>query len=394
MSAAETTTTEAVRTLSRSAGLPGRMAVSWSMAGGIILGGYVVALMTLTGTMSANAVLLTATALFIVGALAGFVHGAVLGAFGQDPDAGERSVGRSVAMGALYAVPGLAVAWLLAAWISMTVVASYVGSSTSYMIVGAGWIGGALVLSVAGVQGWRALSAAYARWPEWRLGTALVAGTFAALLVLFLADRPELWGVHLRVSPVGAVLLAAVAATWIAGPIVTVGLYLLRKIPTSRTLIGSFEVRGMGGDLGVGLATGLIMGLLATPFLSGLSPMADATSTSEMLVTAVSAALVDEVLLRLFLTTAVAWLLLQWHRVTRNEALVLSVIIAALVQVLLYTPGALAAGFPSTPTAMGWMGAAVLLPSLAFGALYWTRGFRTAFVAHSAALMVLAVVAL
>ena len=67
---------------------------------------------------------------------------------------------------------------------------------------------------------------------------------------------------------------------------------------------------------------------------------------------------------------------------------------SALVQVLLYAPGAMAAGFPTAGVAAGYMSAVVLLPALAFGALFWHRGFRTSLVAHSAALVVLALIAL
>jgi len=268
-----------------------------------------------------------------------------------------------------------------------------VGSSTSYFIVGAGWLGGAVILTVAGVQGFRALQSAYARWPEWRLGTALVAASFAALLIVFLADRPELWGLRMRVTPVGAVLMAAVATTWIAGPVITVGLILLRKIPGAAGLTASLEIRGMGADLTVGAVVGIIVGLLATPFLAGSTPAAAGGSAVAVAIAAVSHALVDEVLLRLFLTTAVAWLLMQWHRVTRNEAVALAVIVAAGAQVLLYLPGILSTGFPTVMAAMGYVGTAVVIPALAFGALYWSRGFRSALMAHTATLIVLAMMA-
>ena len=55
----------------RQIGRTGRVALSWAMAGGIGLGGVLVSLMTLTGRMSANALMLTTTGLFIIGAVLG-----------------------------------------------------------------------------------------------------------------------------------------------------------------------------------------------------------------------------------------------------------------------------------------------------------------------------------
>jgi len=107
----------------------------------------------------------------------------------------------------------------------------------------------------------------------------------------------------------------------------------------------------------------------------------------------VSQALVNTVLLRLFLVTAVAWLLLRWHRVRVNEALVGAVPAAALVQVLIYAPGAVAVGFASQTRTALFLLMAVAFPATAVGLIFWKRGFAPALVADFAALAAIAYLA-
>lgn len=376
--------------LTRGIGLHGRVAVFWAMAGGIGLGGFLVAAMTLAGRLSGHALFLTSSGLFVVGAVLGLLHGAVLGYLGRTLDTPRAEALRGLVLSALYAVPGLAVAWLIAVWLGMSMVASYIGQVGPWIGVGAAWAAGFAVAATAAWYGARALRNAYARWPERRLGTALTAAVFAALLVTFLADRPELWGLRVRLTDTGAVLLAATATLWLAGPLVTLALRLVKRLPEPVRIFHRGRRAMVDGALG--LVVGLLVGLLVVPFDPTGSVLL--ASTGERLVAAVSQALVDEVLLRLFLVTAVAWLLLRWHRVDEHEAAVLAVGTGALVQVLLYLPGVVAVGFPTTLAAVGFTLAAVLIPAVVFGALYWIRGFGTALLAHAVALVSVALVAL
>jgi hypothetical protein len=50
----------------------------------------------------------------------------------------------------------------------------------------------------------------------------------------------------------------------------------------------------------------------------------------------------------------------------------------------------MALGFPSTVAAAGFVLVTVLVPALAFGALYWTRGLGSALVADATAVTALA----
>jgi hypothetical protein len=396
MNAAQSTSTQiqGQEPVRKEIGRAGRVALSWAMAGGIGLGGVIVALMTLAGRLSANALMLTTTGLFIIGAFLGFVHGAVLGSFSHDRSQRESDLGRSLAKGALYAIPGLAVSWLAASWISMTVVAQYAGTVTAWSGAIAGWVVGAVVLAWAGAEGVKALRVTYARWPEWQMGTALVALAFAALLMVFLSDRPELWGTRFRVTEVGAVVMAAAAALWVVGPVVTMGLLALRRLRLPN-VAQSFATRGLAVDIGLGLAVGAALGLLAVPFFAGTAvPAAASSGTFGAVILSLSYALVDEVLLRVFVLSGMVWLLLSWGRVTRNEAAVIAVIVAAVVESALHLPGILSTGFPGAVSATAYLLTAVMIPGLAFGALYWTRGLRAAVLTHAASALVLTLILL
>lgn len=376
-------------TVPRSIGLHGRVAVLSAMAGGVGLGGVLVGAMTLTGRLSGFGIFETSTALFVMGAFLGIVHGLVLGYFGRPAGVTTRQAGSDLLRAILYAIPGLAVAWLASVWVAMTIVAAYTGRAGAMAGAAVGWVGAGIILGVAAIHAWRALRNAYARWPERRAGTVLSAASFVALLLTFLADRPEIWGLRLRLTETGAVLLAAALAVWVAGPAVTLALRLARSVPFSKPLAGLRGGRVTTADVGVGLIVGLVVGLLAVPFaVPGTAPALAGTVVVE-----VSQAVVNEVLLRLFLVTAVAWLLLRWGRLGNNEALLGAVVVATITQVVLYTPGALAVGFPSLANTAAFLLTAVAIPAAAFGILFWRRGFTSALVADAVALAAIALFA-
>lgn len=377
------------KALPRTIGLHGRVAVQSAMAGGVALGGIVVAAMTLTGRLSAHALFMNATALFIVGAILGLTHGLVLAYFGRPLGTTRRRAAGDLARSILYAVPGVAVAWLAAVWVAMSYIAWYSGSVGALLGVAVGWALATGIVATAALNGWRALQNAYARWPERRAGTLVVAGSFAALLMLFLADRPEIWGLRLRLTETGAVLLAAALAIWVAGPAVTLALRLSWGLPSTRPFAGLLgDKRWTPQDLVIGLVAGLVIGLVAVPFAG---PMAPATAGS--VVVEVSQALVNEVLLRLVVVTGAAWLLLRWGRLGANEAALGAIGLAVVLQVALYTPGALAVGFASATSLAAFLLLAVAAPAAVFGLLYWKRGFGTALVADATALLAILLLA-
>jgi hypothetical protein len=367
-------------TLTRGIGLPGRVTVASTMTGGLLVGGVLVAAMTMAGQLSGHGLFMTASGLFVIGALLGLVHGAVLGFLGREPDRTAHDAFRAVGLAGLYAVLGAAAAWLLTLWVAMTLLAVYMDRIGPMVLVGAAWIGALAVIAWTVTVDVRALRNAYARWGDRVLGTALVAASFAALLVLFLTDRPEIWLTRFRVTEVGAVLLAGFATLWIVGPIVTVGLHLARELPGLDRRRPATPTRGMA-DVGIGLVVGALAGLLAIPF----TPSAAVTGAAGGMLVALSQVLVNETLLRLFLLTAVAWLILRWYGSHREEAAALAVITVAVAQVLIYLPGVVATGFPTFLAAATFTATAILIPAVLFGAVYWTRGFTAAVVADATA---------
>jgi hypothetical protein len=380
--------------LRKGVALPGRVVLLWTLAGGLLLGGFLVAGMTLAGQLSGNALLMTSTALFGVGAAIGFVHGGVLGMLGRPAGMGREYALGALGMGALYTVAAVAVGWFVAGSIALTAIALYLGRAVPLALVAFGWALGLGIVGLAAVTGWRALRNAYARWPERVPGTLLTAAVFGALIVAFLVGRPEVWGLHMRVTEVGAVLLALFITIWVGGPLVTVALRALRALPVPGVRFGITPPR-VATTLAIGLAVGLVLGLLALPFHQApyaVQPAAAGIGPAGGLVVALGAALLDEVLLRLFLVSAVAALLLRWHAVKPLEAAVIAVMVGGVAQVLLYTPGVLAIGFASPLAALGFLLVAVLVPAVAFGALYWVRGFGAAVVAHATALVTVALV--
>lgn len=347
------------------------------------MGGFLVAAMTLTGQLSGHALLLTCTGLFVVGAVLGFTHGAVLGWLGRPVAETRQAALGGLAMGAVYAVPALLLSWLVAGWIAMTSVAIYADRLAALIGCVVAWLVGMAVVGGAAKKGWEALVVAYRGWSDARVGTLLVAALFGGLVAVFLAERPMLWGLPLRVTPVGAVLLAAAATLWLAGPLVTVALAALDRLP-ARPALG-FGGRGRAvASVAMAMVIGVILALMALPFYQAAYGVA-----AGGLAAGLTTALLDEVLLRLFLVTAVVWLLLRELELRPGRAAFVAVAIAAGVQVLVYLPGVLAIGFPSLAAATAFVVVTVLVPALAFGALYWRRGFGAAVVAHATALAAL-----
>lgn len=221
------TADESVRTReSEWLGLPGRVAVMWGMAGGILAGGPVVATELLRGHTSASMVPTMATVMFALGGSAGFVHGALVGVLGRPVGIGMGRTWRSLLRGAVVAVPALGVAWVIALWIALTATAMALGRTTMLVIVVVGWVAGAGICLGALSQGLEALRNAYDRWPEGRYGAPLVILTFGVLLTWFVISRPEFWWTDVHATGLWAVVLAAGVTVWMGLPAVVLVLRL------------------------------------------------------------------------------------------------------------------------------------------------------------------------
>jgi len=370
------------RDMRRLLGFPGRVAVSWAMASGVLAGGVLLAVLTLTDRASAFGIVRTSTALFVGGSLFGFVHGAVLGWMGRDDGSSGADARVSIGFGLMYVIPGLGVSWVVASLISQTVVAQFTGNPFALAGVAAAWIGGGFICIWAAREGARALRYGYARWDDRLTGTSLVLVTFAALLALFLSDRPELWGTQLRVGPVGALLLAGFATAWISGPGITLPLLLAPRIPepriasspfpgASRSVVGVAIAALVGAALG-GAALWLAPALGTAPGLDVGAP------TDSLLLLAISRAVIDEVLFRLFIVTTLIWVFRRWHPLHPEEATTAAVLVAVVAQILFYMPAYLAQGLPDTAALLQQITWVTAVPAVGLGLVYVWRGLPAA----------------
>jgi len=377
-------------------GFEGMLPVTWAAAGGVLFGGYAVAVLTLMERLSGAGLFVTAGALFVMGAAFGFVHGAVLAYLGRAPGMSHNEVLGALARAVLYSIPVLALTWAIAGWIALTVIAIYIERPLAYFGVAIGWILGLGVLVVALAFGSRGFRQALARWPDRVPGTVLVALGFAALVVTFFFDRPELWWTGREVGMPGPMILAGGVAFWLIGPLATLSFWMLRTLPNHpRELIGRTVTRGATG-MAVGLVAGGGLGLLVhlTYGDYGVLPLALWTGSAvEAIAVGLNQGLLDEILLRLFIVTAVVWLAQRWRGTHVRGAVSLAILVAALLQTLLYFPSLLAIGFPDNGIALGYTTLALVIPGLVYGVLYWWRGLTSAVLAHAATVAVAALMA-
>ena len=212
--------------------LPGRIVVSWSMGGGVVAGGLLVAAMTLANRLSSSGVLQLSLLLFVLGAGAGLAHGGLLGYLGRDP-ARTRTEVIGVLIRALpWAIPGLMASWAAASWISLTA-AVVRGSVVGIPVVGGlliAWAFGLLVCGWALLEGARGMIAAWRRWPDLRVASVVISVVFAVLATVFVTSHPRIWWTDVRVTGIGAFILALGATVWIALPVVIAALGLLHRL--------------------------------------------------------------------------------------------------------------------------------------------------------------------
>jgi hypothetical protein len=385
-----------VGNLPRGAGLSGKVVVSFAAAGGVLVGGFLVAAMTLAGKLSGNALLLTSTSLFVVGTILGLAHGTALAWFGRPLTQTRRETLGAIGLGVLYSVIGGALAWLVSGWIALTTVALYLHRVFALAGVAVAWVVGALIVAVAFRYGWQALRNAYERWPERKLGTALVAATFGALLVTFFARQPVLWGTTLMLNATGALLLAGFLTLWVGGPVISVGLMAIRRLPLHHPPLGlDTGVRAIA-NIALGVGLGILLGVIALPFYGNPynvpTPQSEAGVIGTLLL-GTGQALMSEVLLRLFVVTAAALMFFRWYRFPPRAAALLAIAVSAFVQLALYLPAAVAVGFPNLLVGVAYILAAAFIPAIVLGTLYWRRGFGTALMADATAMATVLLIA-
>lgn len=208
-------------------GLVGQMATSWGLAGGL-LAAAVSGVLMITGRVSASIGFLTATLYFVAGWLIGFLHGGIVGYMGRPVHVSRLLALKRLGLAVLYAAPSLILGWCLAVCLTVGAV-GVVGDRPALLAFALVGVGGLLAaLGWAVVEARIALEHLGHRWPGSGAVLALLGVTFVALLPFFLVLRPEIWFLGLRPTPPLAALMAAAAALWIGGPLLVVGLLLVR----------------------------------------------------------------------------------------------------------------------------------------------------------------------
>lgn len=138
----------------RGFGLPGAVMLSWMIAGGILAGGFLLAYGTATERLSGHALFFTAGGLYLMGSLLGGVLGGALGMFGRPIEMAARRAFQQQLVALLYALPALFVAFVVTAWIAMTVVAVTLGEVLPLVGVSVAYLVGFVAVGVAVKFGW------------------------------------------------------------------------------------------------------------------------------------------------------------------------------------------------------------------------------------------------
>jgi hypothetical protein len=225
-------------------GSTSRVVVSWTAGGAVFFGGFFAVGMALASrgdiVMSYGGDLVLSG----VGALAGFVHGSALAVLGRRRGERAGAVAADIARAALLGIPLLLFALVLSPIIALGAAAIVMGLPLMMAAAAMAAAPAALMCGWAVVEGGKALKRAFDRWPEHRWGLPLVSVTLAALLLAFVARRPEIWFTQLRVTELGAVLLALGATLWLAVPVEAGSLHLLRRVRggARHAAIGSNQV--------------------------------------------------------------------------------------------------------------------------------------------------------
>jgi hypothetical protein len=383
---------EAARVPQRGLELPAAVAISWSLATGMLLGGAAVVAMIVTDRMSGHLLLLGSAVLFALGALIGLVHGVILGVAGRPEGTTPRQALGAMVHGLFYYPFGLLLSWAVAGWVAAMPLALNGHHIVGAAISALAWVAMVATLYFAGSTGVHAITLAYRRWPDRLPGTIMVGATLVALLVAFAIQPPTVWFTDVTLSYPGAVVLALGATFWFYGPIITVGLSVLRKamplFPATRVLDRVHAWKGLGLRAAIAIGAGLLVAALAIPFHKGalgLPTDVERLGLIPAMGLALANAVTDELFLRLFVFTAALAIAVKFLARDRTWAIWLAIGVATVADLLLHWPDMVALGLPGFSTVVAYALARMAIPAVMFGYLYWRRGLGTAMAAHAAA---------
>jgi hypothetical protein len=367
--------------------LPAFLTVLWSLAGGMLLGGASVAAMQFAGRMSPHIMIVAATMMFLLGALAGFVHGSVLGILGRPASMSRRAAVGSLIHGLLYLVPSLVVGWLLAGWVAALPLALFGGHVLASVISGLAWVAMLAVTVLAVSRGVRALVYAYRRWDDRVLGSALIGAVLVGLLVAFLVEPPTLWFFGTKLSRLGGVILAIGATFWFYGPMITIALRIARELGLMAHVLRTSWRHALGSAT-IAVGTGLGLALIAVPFYAAgprVPTGFEGHSVLAALVATVAGAFTNEMLFRMIVMTVTLVLAMRALPTHRYWAIGLAIGVSALADLVLHLPQVTHLGMPGIAIALAYALVRLAIPAVMFGYLYSRRGIGTAVGAHAAA---------
>ena len=366
--------------------LPALVAISWSVAGGLLAGGATVATLILTSRLSGHLLITASAVFFAIGAALGLAHGTMLGVFGRPDGTTPRQAFASIARGTIFLLPSLLLGWLIAGWDAALPIVLIGHHILGGVITLGAWMIMAAVVALASAAGLRAARLMFRRWPDRVLGTLLVAAVMVALSVMFTIERPTVWFINVQLSTFGSLAFVYVLTFWFYGPLITAGLALLRRIapllPATRLGTGDSWRARLSAAVSV-IAVALLVVTLALPFqqgVLGLPTAAERLGWWQAALLALGNAVTTELLLRLCLLTAV--FVLASRYLTKTRAVGVAVAVSAVGDLLLHWNGIAAYGMPGAGVVATYMIARLAIPAILFGYLFWRRGLGTAVAAH------------
>ena len=372
--------------------LPAAVAISWSLATGMLLGGAAVVAMIATDRMSGHLLLLGSAVLFAIGAVVGLVHGVILGIAGRPEGTTPRQAGRAMLHGLFYYPFGLLLSWAVAGWVAAMPLALLGHHVVGTVISALAWVAMAATVYFAGSTGVHALVLAYRRWPDRVPGTIMVGATLVALLVAFAIQPPTIWFTDVRLTYPGAVILALGATFWFYGPIITAGLAVLRKakalFPATRVVDRVHAPKDIAVRALLAAGAAMWVVALAIPFYKGslgLPTDVERVGFLPAMGLAIANAVTDELFLRLFVFTVALVIAVRYLPREKTWAAWAAIGVATVADLLLHWPDMSALGLPGTSSVVAYAVARMAIPAIMFGYLYWRRGLGTAVAAHAAA---------
>ncbi len=365
----------------REVGLTGAVVVSWTSAGGIVVGGVWPAFFGASAE-TPSAIWLDSSVRFFVGALIGLLHGAFLGVVGRRHWKSVPEAWTAVGISSMYTLPAVAALWGVAGVVAMTETLWARGALGPTVAVASGWIIAAAVTVTAAVQGTRAIVTAFRRWPEWRLGATATLLSLIALIAELVSPGPRVLWNRISLPADALVLLAIVIVTWFVGPGVTLGLRRRARLvhPPSLTLAGDAGMRAVG--LMAAAAGGVLMAASVLLFHgppSFVPTFADGVDLPHAIVRGVGEVVILGVVFRLAIVTTIL------ERLSRRSialAAIGAIVGAAVIETLANLPGVLSLGMPHAATTAGFLAATATAPALILGYLYLRFGWVASLLAH------------